>query len=86
MIGQRKDGASLSEAQTQLATLWTQLQQARPELKKRYKVRLVPYSATAGGNSIVATRGNRMLAVFSVVTALTLSGWSLGPAAPTSQP
>lgn len=72
MIGQRKDGVSLSEAQTQLATLWTQLQQARPELKQRYKVRLVPYSATAGGNSIVATRGNRMLAVFSVVTALTL--------------
>ena len=72
MIGQRKDGVSLSEAQAQLATLWTQLQQARPELKQRYKVRLVPYSATAGGNSIVATRGNRMLAVFSVVTALTL--------------
>jgi len=72
MIGQRKDGVSLSQAQTQLATLWMQLQQARPELKQRYKVRLVPYSATAGGNSIVATRGNRMLAVFSVVTALTL--------------
>ena len=72
MIGQRKDGVSLSEAQAQLAILWTQLQQARPELKQRYKVRLVPYSATAGGNSIVATRGNRMLAVFSVVTALTL--------------
>jgi predicted permease len=72
MIGQRKDGVSLSEAQAQLATLWTQLQQAHPELKQRYRVRLVPYSATAGGNSIVATRGNRMLAVFSVVTALTL--------------
>jgi predicted permease len=72
MIGQRKDGVSLSQAQTQLATLWMQLQQAHPELKQRYRVRLVPYSATAGGNSIVATRGNRMLAVFSVVTALTL--------------
>jgi len=72
MIGQRKDGVSISQAQAQLATLWMQLQQARPELKQRYKVRLVPYSATAGGNSIVATRGNRMLAVFSVVTALTL--------------
>ena len=37
------------------------------------KVRLVPYSATAGGNSIVATRGNRMLAIFSVVTLLTIA-------------
>ena len=72
MIGQRKDGASLSEAQAQLAILWTQLQQARPDLKQRFKVRLVNYSATAGGNSIVATRGNRMLAVFSAVTFLTI--------------
>jgi predicted permease len=72
MIGQRREGASLSEAQAQLAILWTQLQQARPDLKQRFKVRLVPYSATAGGNSMVSTRGNRMLAVFSVVTALTI--------------
>jgi predicted permease len=36
-------------------------------------VRLVDYSGTAGGNSIVATRGNRMLAVFSVVTFLTVA-------------
>jgi predicted permease len=72
MIGQRQDGASLSEAQAELSILWTQLQQARPELKQRYKVRLVPYSATAGGNSIVSTRGNRMLAVFSAVTFLTI--------------
>ena len=72
MIGQRSDGVSLSEAQAQLSILWTQLQQARPELKHRYKVRLVPYSATAGGNSIVSTRGNRMLAVFSAVTFLTI--------------
>ena len=72
MIGQRKDGVSLSEAQAELGILWTQLQQARPELKQRYKARLVPYSATAGGNSLVSTRGNRMLAVFSVVTFLTL--------------
>ena len=72
MIGQRKDGTSLSEAQAQLEILWTQLQQARPDLKQRFKVRLVNYSATAGGNSIVATRGNRMLAVFSAVTFLTI--------------
>ena len=72
MIGQRSDGVSLAETQAQLSILWTQLQQARPELRQRYKVRLVPYSATAGGNSIVSTRGNRMLAVFSTVTFLTI--------------
>jgi len=72
MIGQRNDGASLPEAQAQLEILWTQLQQTQPELKQRYKVRLVTYSATAGGNGIVATRGNRMLAVFSAVTFLTI--------------
>jgi len=72
MIGQRREGVSLAEAQVQLATLWAQLQQARPDLKQRFKVRLVDYSATAGGNSIVATRGNRMLAVFSAVTFLTI--------------
>jgi predicted permease len=72
MIGQRSAGASLSEAQAELATLWAQLQRARPDLKQRYNVRLVDYSATAGGNSIVSARGNRMLAVFSVVTFLTI--------------
>jgi predicted permease len=72
MIGQRSAAASLAEAQAQLATLWAQLQRANPELNQHLKVRLVPYSATAGGNSIVATRGNRMLAIFSVVTFLTI--------------
>jgi hypothetical protein len=32
----------------------------------------VPYSATAGGNSLVATRGHQILAIFSVVTLLTV--------------
>ena len=72
MIGRRRDGASISEAHAQLETLWAQLRHAHPELGQRFKVRLVPYSATAGGNSIVATRGNRMLAIFSAVTVLTI--------------
>ncbi len=32
----------------------------------------MPYSATAGGNSLVATHGGTFLAMFSVVTVLTL--------------
>ena len=72
MIGQRRDGASIAEANAELATLWAQLQRAHPELNQKIRIRLVAYSATAGGNSIVATRGNRMLAIFSAVTLLTL--------------
>jgi predicted permease len=73
MIGRRAPGTSLTEAQAELATLWTQLQSARPELNQKLKVRLVPYSATAGGDSLVATNGDRMLAIFSIVTLLTIA-------------
>lgn len=73
MIGQRAPGMSLAEAQAELTTLWTQLQRADPEMNQKLRVRLVPYSATAGGDSIVATFGDRMLAIFSVVTLLTIA-------------
>ncbi len=73
MIGRRAPGTSLAEAQAELTTLWTQLQRAHPELNQKLKVRLVSYSATAGGDSLVATNGDRMLAIFSVVTLLTIA-------------
>jgi predicted permease len=73
MIGRRAPGTSLAEAQAELTTLWTQLQRAEPELDRGLRVRLVPYSVTAGGDSIVATYGGRMLAIFSVVTLLTIA-------------
>ena len=73
MFGRRKPGVSLSRAQAELATIWAQLQRAHPDLHQKVRVRLVPYSATAGGNSIISTRGNRMLAIFSVVTVLTIA-------------
>ena len=60
-------------AQSELTTIWSQLQRAHPELNQKVRVRLVPYSATAGGNSIVSMQGNRMLAIFSVVTMLTIA-------------
>jgi predicted permease len=73
MIGRRSPGTSLAEAQAELTTLWAQLQRAQPELNQKLKVKLVPYSATAGGDSVVATNGDRMLAIFSVVTLLTIA-------------
>ena len=73
MIGRLAEGATLEEAQTELSTLWSQMQRAFPDLHPKVRLRLVPYSATAGGNSIVAMQGNRMLAIFSVVTLLTIA-------------
>ena len=32
----------------------------------------MPYSVTAGGNSVVAQRGSTFLAIFSVITMLTV--------------
>ena len=73
MFGRRMPGVSLSRAQSELTTIWSQLQRAHPELDQKVRVRLVPYSATAGGNSIISTQGQRMLAIFSVVTVLTIA-------------
>jgi predicted permease len=73
MIGRRTPGTSLAEAQAELTTLWTRLQRAQPGLHEKLKVKLVPYSATAGGDSLVATNGDRMLAIFSIVTLLTIA-------------
>jgi macrolide transport system ATP-binding/permease protein len=73
MFGRRVPGVSLASAQSELTTIWAQLQRANPELNQKVRVRLVPYSATAGGNSLISTQGNRMLAIFSVVTVLTIA-------------
>jgi predicted permease len=73
MFARRAPGVSLSSAQSELTTLWSQLQRSHPDLNQKIRARLVPYSATAGGNSIVSTRGNRILAIFSVVTVLTIA-------------
>jgi predicted permease len=73
MIGRLAPGTSPVEAHAELTTLWTRLQRAHPDLNQNVKVRLVPYSATAGGNSIVSVHGNRMLAIFSIVTLLTIA-------------
>jgi predicted permease len=73
MFGRRLPGVSLSRAQSELTAIWAGLHQAHPELNQKVRVRLVPYSATAGGNSIISTQGNRMLAIFSVVTLLTIA-------------
>jgi predicted permease len=73
MIGRRSSDTSLAAAQAELTTLWSQLQRADPGMNQTLRLRLVPYSATAGGDSVVSVYGNRMLAIFSVVTLLTIA-------------
>jgi predicted permease len=70
MIGRLAPGRSGREAQAELAALAAQMPPA-PDGGK-YRVRLVAYSATAGGNSLVSMFGYRMLGIFSVVTLLTV--------------
>jgi predicted permease len=71
MIGRLAPGRSLSEAQAELSTFWSQMP-PDPESERKYRLRLVHYSATAGGNSLVSIYGYRILAIFSVVTLLTV--------------
>lgn len=73
MIGRRAPNVPLAAAQAEISTLWAGLQRADPTVKQDVRVRLVPYSGVAGGNSILALRGNRILAIFSVVTVLTIA-------------
>ena len=71
MIGRLAPGRSGADAQTELSALWSQIQ-SDPIFTQKHRVRLVPYSATAGGNSLVSTFGYRILAIFSIVTLLTV--------------
>jgi predicted permease len=73
VIGRLAPGVTLSQARVELATIAGRLQTAFPETNRRRSVGVVAYSLTAGGNSIVATQGSNFLAVFSIVTALTLA-------------
>ena len=71
MIGRLASGRTGRDAQAELSTLWSQIQ-SDPAVTQKLRVRLVPYSATAGGNSLVSMFGYRILAIFSVVTLLTV--------------
>jgi predicted permease len=71
-IGQLAPGASLTEAQAEVTALMSRLAREYPKTNRGKTVRLVPYSVTAGGDSAVAEHGWQFLAVFSIVTLLTV--------------
>jgi predicted permease len=72
MIGRLAPGVSIAQAHAELSALWSQAQAAHPNLPQNSNLTLVRYSPNAGGNSLVAERGGTFLAIFSIVTMMTL--------------
>jgi putative ABC transport system permease protein len=72
MIGRLAAGVSFAEAQAELTTIAQRLPRPPGDTARQRTVQLFRYSATAAGDSLVAQRGPWFLAMFSIVTALTL--------------
>jgi predicted permease len=72
VIGRLAPGVSLTAAQGELTSIAHGLERADPVANRSLAIRLFPYSGTAAGDSIVAQRGPWFLAMFQIITALTL--------------
>jgi predicted permease len=71
VIGRLRLDGSIGEAQVELDGIWNQLKVAYPELRE-WKPLVLRNSGVAGGDSLLATQGNTFLAIFSVLTVITL--------------
>jgi predicted permease len=71
-IGRLADGASLSTAQAEFATISSRLAAAYPDTNRGKSVTLVRYSVTAGGDSFVNQQQSMFLAIFAAITLLTV--------------
>ncbi|HEU4938883.1 MAG TPA: ABC transporter permease [Vicinamibacterales bacterium] len=72
MLGRLAPGASMSDARSELATIAARLESTYPASNKAKNIVPYRYSVTAAGDSILAQRGMQFLAIFQIVTALTL--------------
>jgi predicted permease len=72
ILAQLNDNASLAQARTEMTVLWERLRVQCPDGQQESSVTVVPYTATAGGNSLLSTQSTTFLAIFSVITMLTL--------------
>lgn len=72
MLGRLAPGVSLNEARSELATVAARLETSYPDANKGKTVVPYPYSSTAAGDSLIAQRGLQFLAIFQIITALTL--------------
>jgi predicted permease len=71
-MGRVVPGVALSSAQAEIATIAAQLPSAPGGASRARTVQLFQYSGTAAGDSLVAQRGPWFLAMFSIVTVLTV--------------
>src|SRR5689334_5457146 len=71
-IGRLAPGVALAAAQAELATIGQRLPRVAGDTARSRTIQLFPYSGTAAGDSLVAQRGPWFLAMFSIITALTL--------------
>ena len=72
MSGRLAPGVSIAQARAELSALWVRLQELHPALDQQSKFVMVPYSINAGTGTLVDHRSSLFLAIFSVVTAITL--------------
>ena len=71
IFGRLAPGTSLAQARAEFAAISRRMQNAYPETNKGQVVWPIPYSAIATG-SLLSRQGNQMLAIFSVITLLTV--------------
>ena len=72
VLGRLAPGISLQQAQAELSALWVRLQKSRPELDQKSRLVVGRYSANAGTGNLIDYRSSQFLAIFSVVTLITL--------------
>lgn len=72
IIGRLTEGRSIEEAQEEMTAIADRTGASSPAAITRKAAMLFPYTATAAHDSLFAERGPRFLAIFSLVTALTL--------------
>ncbi len=72
VLGRLASGTSLQQAQAELSALWLRLQKSDSALNQRSRLVVGRYSANAGTGNLIDHRSSQFLAVFSVVTLITL--------------
>ena len=72
MMGRLAPGASVEQARAELSAMWSRLQKSHPALDQQSRFAIVRYSINAGTGNLIDHQSSLFLAIFSVVTALTL--------------
>ena len=72
VLGRLAPDTALEQAQAELSGLWIRAQKVHPELDQKSRLVVGRYSANAGTGNLIDHRSSQFLAIFSVVTLLTL--------------